>query len=105
MLLAKMLISLFLVIFLTRPCQSNKTLGLYSQSPGQQRKPPGLTLSPGWQVTVCGPPDPAQSLGEMKEPGLLPGHPLWPDRLADWWSCDGTTLDPGKTMHLTSVYG
>ena len=72
--LLKMLISLFLVIFLTRPCQSNKTLGLYSQSPGQQRKPPGLSLSPGWQVTVCGPSDPAQSLVGMVKPGLQPGH-------------------------------
>ena len=80
--LAKMLISLFLVIFLTRPCQSNKTLGLYSQSPGQQRKPPGLTLSPGWQDTVYGPPDPAQSLGEMKDPGLWPRHLGSLDR---WW--------------------
>ena len=76
-----MLISLFLVIFLTRPCQSNKTLGLYSQSPGQQRKPPGLTLSPGWQVTVCGPSDPAQSLGRMKKPGLKPGTPRQPGQV------------------------
>ena len=82
MTLFKMLISLFLVVFLTRPCQSSKTLGLYSQSPGQQRKPPGLTLSPGWQVTVCGPPDPAQSLGGMKKPGLRPGHLGSLDR---WW--------------------
>ena len=62
-----MLISLFLAIFLTRPCQSNKTLGLYSQSPGQQRKPPGLTLSPRWQDTVFGHSDPSQSLGRMVE--------------------------------------
>ena len=74
MLLVKMLISLFLAIFLTRPCQSNKTLGLYSQSPGQQRKPPGLALSPGWQDTVFGHSDPSQSLGRMVEPGLEPGH-------------------------------
>ena len=72
--LVKMLISLFLVIFLTRPCQSSKTLGLYSQSPGQQRKPPCLTLSPGWQVTVCERSDPPPSLGRMKKPGLKPGH-------------------------------
>ena len=26
------------------------------------------------QVTVCGPSDPAQSLGEIKKPGLEPGH-------------------------------
>ena len=91
--LVKMLISLFLVVFLTRPCQSNKTLGLYSQSPGQQRKPPGLALNPGWLVTVCGPSDPTQTLGEVKKPGLEPeqflGNPLWPVEWVDWWNLSG----------------